>query len=876
ESACRMLGYNRRHLLAKTVFAIDASLTEASWQAAWQRVREGNPETIESLHLRRDGTQVPVEIVVSHTEIDGVECCCAVVRDLTSRKKTARQVEQLRFTVENAPDAVYLFDVNGGIYYANRTACRSLGYTEAELMRMNIRDLDPQLAESWHDASNQTDADGQAVILETSQRRKDGSCYPVEIVIGRAEHDGQQFAAAFVRDITERRESLRKLEELRFAIENTRDPIYFYDAAGRITYANHSASRAVGYTAAELAHLTVFDLNPEMSPEQWARSFRMVLAGKRGVVETVNRAKDGTVFPVEVTATNVVLDGREFGFSVNRDISERLRAERAQQESEERFRMIAETSPVALIISRASDGMVLYANRQVEKLLGKPSDAIINTSLFDIFDAVEAASEVIAELVSAGELRGSEILFSRDDGTRLWLSLSAKSVELQGTTVMCCALLDITAIHELTQQLSFQATYDSLTGLVNRREFESRLQAVIARSDAKSQNALCYLDLDQFKVINDTCGHSAGDELLRQIGPLLHTSVRKHDTLARLGGDEFAVLIENCSLRDAERVAHAIRRTVQDYRFGWDGNNFTVGVSIGLVPISVRDDVSDVLRRADAACYAAKDSGRNRIHVYRPDDEELAERHGEMQWIARLSDALDHDRLQLWKQRIAPTVAGEAGEHYELLIRMVDKQGRLIPPGAFLPAAERYNMALRVDRWVIQKMFDWFATQPVELDRLSLCSINLSGQSLSDGEFLREIIEHFRESPVSPEKICFEVTETAAIANMSYAVKFMNALRSLGCRFALDDFGSGLSSFAYLKTLTVDYIKIDGLFVKDILTDPIDLAMVKSINEVGHVMGKKTIAEFVENEQILEQLRVLGVDYVQGYGVAKPEPLFQY
>jgi diguanylate cyclase (GGDEF)-like protein len=427
----------------------------------------------------------------------------------------------------------------------------------------------------------------------------------------------------------------------------------------------------------------------------------------------------------------------------------------------------------------------------------------------------------------------------------------------------------------MAQQMAHQATHDALTGLINRSEFEFRLQRVLTTSRTEEvEHALCYLDLDQFKVINDTCGHVAGDELLRQLGGILRERIRKRDSLARLGGDEFGILMEHCSLDEAQRVATAVRRAIEDFRFLWENKNFNVGVSIGLVPVTEHSkSITDVLSAADAACYAAKDSGRNRVHVHREDDAELARRHGEMQWVSRIHRALEEERFQLEFQPIVPISTPINGrEHYELLIRMQDDD-RMVPPGAFLPAAERYHLATKVDRWVIYNACNWLAQHPEHLDRLHLCGINLSGHSLGDEEFLMFVAREMEQAKIPPSKICFEITETAAIANLSSATRFIKALKLQGCRFALDDFGSGFSSFAYLKNLPVDFLKIDGVFVKDIVEDPIDFAMVKSINEIGQVMGKQTIAEFVENADILEKLREIGVDYAQGYGMGRPQPM---
>jgi diguanylate cyclase (GGDEF)-like protein/PAS domain S-box-containing protein len=434
--------------------------------------------------------------------------------------------------------------------------------------------------------------------------------------------------------------------------------------------------------------------------------------------------------------------------------------------------------------------------------------------------------------------------------------------------------VDITSRKKADEKISYQASHDALTGLVNRFEFEHRAKLLLSTvTQDENEHALCFMDLDQFKVINDTCGHAAGDEMLRQLSNVLQETVRHHDTLARLGGDEFGVLMEDCSLEHAHRVATAIQKAIQNYHFTWEGRSFKVGVSMGLVAITkTTTNQSELLRDADAACYMAKDKGRNRIHIYHAEDSEIAQRHGEMQWVTRIQHALEEDKFCLYAQSIV-SLDNSTNKHYELLIRMIDDKGEIVPPGAFLPAAERYDLMIQVDRWVIEKTFHLLAKNPAFHSQISFISINLSGQSLADQNILDLIINRLSETDIKNEKICFEITETAAISNLGKAINVISTLKALGCRFALDDFGSGLSSFAYLKNLPVDYLKIDGMFVKDIVDDPIDRAMVKSINEIGHVMGMKTIAEFVENDEIKGMLREIGVNYAQGYGIDIPMPL---
>ena len=472
------------------------------------------------------------------------------------------------------------------------------------------------------------------------------------------------------------------------------------------------------------------------------------------------------------------------------------------------------------------------------------------------------------------------LLLLRRDGTEIAISDSAAPIHDRNgaTTGVVLVFHDVSESRELNRRLSYAASHDILTELVNRREFELRLERALKSAKARETSyAVLHLDLDQFKIVNDSCGHSAGDALLKQIGALLKSKIRWRDTLARLGGDEFGVLLESCTMDEALRTAEALRENIGEYRFVWEDRTFRLGVSIGVVPITAAtDDVASLLSAADSACAAAKDAGRNRVYNYQENDIDLMRRRKEMQWAARISNALDENRFELFRQTIQPLQANsEHGAHYELLIRMRDEAGQLIAPGLFIAAAERYGLMTAIDRWVIGQAFAWLVSEADERERLALCAINLSGQSLADEKFLPFVIEQFKRSGLSGSCICFEITETAAIASYSQANRFIHALKELGCRFALDDFGTGLSSFGYLKHFPVDFLKIDGSFVKEILHDPIDREMVRSINEIGHLTGKQTIAEFAENAEIITMLRGMGIDYAQGYGVSEPKRLLQ-
>jgi len=470
-----------------------------------------------------------------------------------------------------------------------------------------------------------------------------------------------------------------------------------------------------------------------------------------------------------------------------------------------------------------------------------------------------------------------EMRKTRHDGSTIWVRETARVVSGKDDDkkiLIVCE--DVSEARTLSEQLSFEASHDPLTGLVNRREFENRLKVLIDTvQKGQAEHILCYLDLDQFKIINDSCGHVAGDQLLCQLAKLLQGSLRKGDTVARLGGDEFGMFLQHCDPDRALDIANGLIEKISEFRFIWEQRTFCIGVSMGLVPITESSgNLSDLLRSADTACYAAKDAGGNRVHVYQADDTQLLKRHGEMRWVARINDALDEDRFRLFVQPILPLAAQRSGEiHHELLIRLPDADGSMILPGAFLPAAERYNLATRIDKWVIRTLFEYLGVHPDLLQRLGIFSINLSGQSMADRSFFEFVVEMLNDHPVAAKRLCFEITETAAISDVANALLFIEGIKGHGCRFALDDFGSGLSSFGYLKTLPVDYLKIDGIFVKDIVDDPADLAMVRSIHEIGKSLGKMTIAEYVENDEIKRKLIEIGVDFVQGYGVGMPVPL---
>ena len=658
----------------------------------------------------------------------------------------------------------------------------------------------------------------------------------------------------------------------------SRDGYVINKGSGELISPNPAFIKMLGYDDKEIFDLSWRDITPE-SWLEWeieTHGSQLLERGYTDLYEKEYIKKDGTVFPVQVQAfllnqPDNIDDALIAAFV--RDISDRIHTE---NELKKLSRAVESSSSSVIITDH--EGHIEYVNPNFTKTTGYEKEEVIGQNP-SILQSGENPDSVYAELwqtISSGNEWKGEFHNKKKNGDFYWARNSISGVKNTDGVIshFICIQDDVTHEYELSERLSYQASHDVLTGLINRREFERRTERLLATlKHEKGMHALCFMDLDQFKVVNDTCGHNAGDELLRQIATLIQNTVRHRDTLARLGGDEFGVLMEHCSLDDAHRVTVSILQAVQDFQFSWKDYSFKLGISIGLVAISESSpNLTELLKNADAACYVAKDNGRNRVHVHALDDSEIVQRHGQMQWVTRINKALIENRFCLYAQAIVP-LHGSNAKHYEFLIRMIDEHGKTIPPGAFLPAAERYNLITKIDFWVIESVFDLLENNAAFLHEIDFCSINLSGQSLTDMSFQDHVVEKFTHTNIPPGKICFEITETAAITNLSTATLFISKMKVLGCQFALDDFGSGLSSFGYLKNLTVDYLKIDGMFVKNIVDDPIDRAMVKSINEIGQVMGMQTIAEFVENDAIQGILNDIGVNYAQGYGVGKPIPL---
>lgn len=663
------------------------------------------------------------------------------------------------------------------------------------------------------------------------------------------------------------------------------ESVLFVDPSRVVIMTNPSVASMFGYRPEELIGKTLeFLYRDEADYHAQAARFVDVGTAQGEPFEVVYKRRDGTTFIGE-TVLSVVRNQDEqlLGFvGIVRDVSERIEAQRALAESRERAQVTLESIGDA-VITTDTDGIVQYLNPVAEEITAWSSLDATGRPLIEVFNVLNehtrlAATNPVTECLRKQriiDVTDGMVLISRD-GREYHIEDSAAPIRNYEGTVIGAVLVfhDVTKTRSLSRQLAWQASHDSLTGLLNRNQFEAHLQRMLVDAQKhKTEHALFYLDLDQFKLVNDTCGHIAGDELLRQLSRLLEAQLRETDYLARMGGDEFGVLLEQGSLQGVTEIADRLRKTVEDFTFVWEDKPFRIGVSIGVVQINhLSQSLSHIMSAADMACYIAKDSGRNRIHVHTPDDRELEQRHGEMHWVTKLNQAIEEDRFVLYCQKIRPIAQGGQPGHYEILLRLQEGD-TIISPMAFIPAAERYNLMPQLDRWVVAKVFDWLQKYGDKFD--GLFTINLSGITLGDKTFLPFVTSQFENHVVDPGRICFEITETAAITNLSLAMGFIAEIKRHGAYFALDDFGSGLSSFNYLKNLDVDFIKIDGAFVRDIDKDLVSYTMVESICHVSRVMGLQTIAEFVETESILRKITDLGVDYAQGYGIHRPQALSQ-
>lgn len=677
-----------------------------------------------------------------------------------------------------------------------------------------------------------------------------------------------------------------------YAISGTNDGIFDWSLASRELYLSPRFEALLGYAQGTLRETAATFLRRVHHAERrkTLRVLKEHLArGDPFDVEFRLRMHDGSWRWFRTRGRSVLGDrGKPQRMAGSlADISDRKRAEAQTLEQTERAQVtLASIADAVITVDTA--GNVEYMNPVAERLTGWSNDeahAVALPSIFAVLDeatGVEMPDPVARALRDGGTIHsdGNVVLRRRHDGP-IAIDYAAAPIRDHARAIVGVVLVfhDMSRERQYAMRLAHLASHDALTGLLNRREFERRVTMALVESQYEANHhAVLYVDLDEFKVVNDTCGHAAGDELLRQVSALLRPRLREGDTLARLGGDEFGVLLEHCAPSPALAIADALRTTIGDFHFQWNQRSFKIGASVGVVNVAAGPQtLAGVLAAADAACYTAKDKGRNRVQVYSPESHEVTLRKGEMEWVNRIHRALADNRFCLYAQPVQSTRGDDDFSPYtELLLRLRGDDGELVPPTSFIPAAERYHLMPAIDRWVISSAFAMLQRQfDGEEPSTSVIAINVSGASIGDDDFLDFVQAQFVRHAIPHARVCFEITETTAVASLSKATEFMRALRGHGCRFALDDFGVGVSSFTYLKHLPVDFLKIDGSFVKDMLSDPVNHAMVEAIHRIGHIMGKKTIAESVENRDAIKALRAIGVDYAQGFAIAQPTPFGQ-
>ena len=805
----------------------------------------------------------------------------------------------LELIVDHVKDTVLTVDHFGAIESFNSTGERMFGYAVNDVLGRPLSILIPPAGDMPIDmfldglSATVTCTHADLAAQESLAVHADGSLFPIEISVSEAALGSRAMYVVGIRDITQRKDAERALREsesrYRGLFENVVDGVYQTSVDGELISANPALVKMLGFSS--LKELKKFPVLEELYvvPEERQLLFRLLK--RKGVVRNYEykiRSRDGTI-RVVIENARTVKDhrGRVVSYEGTvRDVTERKRAEMAALKERERA-LVTLRSIADAVVTADADGKVDYMNPAAEHITGWELRAVKGRLASEIFQVVHQDSAEILESPLVRCLREGRplgislqgmVLSKAGDPVASFESASPIRDREGGMVGAVMVFRDISLDDGLRRQLSYQASHNQLTMLLNRHEFQHRLADAIkiAHETPGLCHALLYLDLDQFKLANDMFGHAAGDELLKKVTSQIKTAVRSDDVLARLGGDEFGILLHGCTLEQAVLVAEGLRKSIKSLRFSWEGKCLNVAASIGVVELDhLTPGPAVALSAADVACFAAKESGPNRIHVYgsASDTSGAGNRLQEMHWVSRINDALEEDRFELYYQPIVPI--GENKDrrgHYELLLRMRGEDGEVIEPGAFIPAAERYNLMPMLDRWVVRTALSKLAN----LDRhgeqpgYSL-AINLSGTTLNDPAFLDDLVQELAAHNLPKGALCFEITETAAIANLANVASFMHKLKALGCTFSLDDFGSGLSSFTYLRDLPVDYLKIDGHFITNVADCTIDQSMVDAITRVGVAMGIKTIAERVESKVVMDMLATLGVHYAQGYYIARPE-----
>lgn len=814
--------------------------------------------------------------------------------------------ERYRQFYESTPAMLHSIDMNGVLVSVSDTWLAKLGYSREEVI--GRRSVDFLTAKSRDHAAHtvlpaffQT---GRCDDVEYEMVTGSGAVIEVLLsaVLERDASGRPLHTTAVIQDVTGRRLAERALREerqhLAYIIEGTHAGTWEWNIQTGETRFNEQWAQIIGFTLRELEPVTMDAWLERAHPHDLLRSEQILAQHYAGALPSYecqvrlrHRSGHWTWVLSRGRVQTWTPDGRPewmFGFDI--DIShlkhqeEALRKSQAELgEQHELLRVTLQSIGDAVITTNAH-GEVIWLNPVAETMTGWSTQAASRLPLDTVFHVVngdtrarlQSPVSVCLEQTPANGSEDPTVLISRG-GEEYGIEHSASPIRNDAGEVLGLVLVfhDVTEQRRVAGEMSYRATHDALTGLVNRQEFETRLRGLLQNvRDERSEHVLLYLDLDQFKLVNDACGHAIGDRLLQQVAKLFSEAVRARDTLARLGGDEFAIILEHCSVTHAERVAGQICERVGHFRFTHDGRSFRIGTSIGLVPVMQRwSSVAALMQAADVCCYAAKQAGRNRVQVWLDSDTGIRKHQGETQWALRIEQALDENRFVLHAQRIEQLKGPAEGVRAEALLRMIDDLGREVPPGAFLPAAERFHLASRIDRWVLNEAVSWLKHLH-DPQRLRSLSVNLSGQSIGDRAFHRYAMDLLSKAGGAVcSRLCLEITETAAVTNIADAAIFVNNVKALGVATALDDFGSGASSFAYLKALPVDFLKIDGQFIQRLIDDRLNQAAVRCFVEVASVVGVKTVAEFVDGPQLLAMVRALGIDYAQGFLLHRPAPI---
>jgi diguanylate cyclase (GGDEF)-like protein/PAS domain S-box-containing protein len=854
---------------------------------------------------RKAGELFPAEVAVSKARLSRREMFVLCLRDVTERRESEQAMREsearYRLLVDHAPEAIVVFDADEGRFVdANEKAEKLFGLERTQLLKVGAVDVSPvlqpdgtpsvQLARTY----TQQALAGHAQVYEWVCHDSCGNEIFCEVRLVRLPSGTRRLVRGSIADISDRKraaierrqaEEALRISEAKFRglFESIAEGVYQSGRDGRLLSVNPAFVTILGYVStAELYALPSVAMLYWNPADRTEFMRRVESEGEIRNAEFAMRTRDGQQVVILENARAVRDSGdRIVGYEGTiANITERKRAEQAIFAEKERAQVTLQSIGDA-VISTDADGRIEYINPVAESLTawslaearGRPIGDVLNLVNEITREPIENPLICALGRGEAGAPVDHSVLITRA-GQEVAIQESAAPIcDRQGRVIGAVIVFhDVTKERRLKRALSYQASHDALTGLINRREFDNRLHAaVLSAQRGEGAYALLYIDLDQFKVVNDTCGHQAGDRLLRDVTGLLQTRVRASDTIARLGGDEFGVLLEGCTPEQASRIADGVRQAIKDYRFMWGASTLSVGASVGVVQIRAEtESVAAVMSAADIACYAAKDEGRNRIHVYEADG--VSNRHREMHWVARVTRAAEENRLELFFQPIVRIGSEGSPDFHELTVRLRDDDGRLVPPSEFIPAAERYNVMSIIDRWVVVRAVELLKHRRDTQRSLPMLAVNLSGTSLNEQSFAEFVLQTVGEPEIA-SALCFEITETAAVTSLSNAAFFMRELKARGCRFSLDDFGTGLSSFMYLKTLPVDYLKIDGQFISQIATDAVDRSMVEAISKVGRALGIATVAECVESEAVLEELKRIGVDFAQGYYIANPLPI---